>query len=93
MGNAHFGIIAGKQFPVVYESMECCLNGSGGGIRTPDARLMSPLLYHLSYTATCLYRFDKEMMSLKEIDTSNFICKMKICKKNKRQFLVGFIQF
>ncbi len=27
--------------------------GSGGGIRTPDARLMSPLLYHLSYTATC----------------------------------------
>ncbi len=26
--------------------------GGGGGFRTPDPRLMSPLLYHLSYTAT-----------------------------------------
>ncbi len=25
--------------------------GGGGGFRTPDPRLMSPLLYHLSYTA------------------------------------------
>ncbi len=25
--------------------------GGGGGCRTPDPRLMSPLLYHLSYTA------------------------------------------
>ncbi len=27
-------------------------NGGGGGYRTPDPRLMSPLLYQLSYTAT-----------------------------------------
>lgn len=26
--------------------------GGGGGYRTPDPRLMSPLLYRLSYTAT-----------------------------------------
>ncbi len=26
--------------------------GGGGGYRTPDPRLMSPLLYQLSYTAT-----------------------------------------
>ena len=27
-------------------------SGGGGGFRTPGPRLMSPLLYHLSYTAT-----------------------------------------
>ncbi len=27
-------------------------NGGGEGSRTPGPRLMSPLLYHLSYTAT-----------------------------------------
>ena len=27
-------------------------DGGGGGYRTPDPRLMSPLLYQLSYTAT-----------------------------------------
>ena len=36
---------------------DCGLNGSGGGIRTPDARLMSPLLYQLSYTAICFIPF------------------------------------
>ena len=30
----------------------CRKNGGGGGFRTPGPRLMSPLLYHLSYTAT-----------------------------------------
>ena len=29
-----------------------CECGGGGGYRTPDPRLMSPLLYQLSYTAT-----------------------------------------
>ena len=28
--------------------------GDGGGIRTPDPRIMIPLLYQLSYTATIL---------------------------------------
>ena len=29
--------------------------GGGGGYRTPDPRLMSPLLYQLSYTAKPLH--------------------------------------
>ena len=33
-------------------SRPCRENGGGEGFRTPDPRLMSPLLYHLSYTAT-----------------------------------------
>ena len=28
--------------------------GDGGGIRTPDPRIMIPLLYQLSYTATLM---------------------------------------
>ncbi len=31
-------------------------NGGGGGSRTPGPRLMSPLLYHLSYTAIIEFR-------------------------------------
>ena len=33
-------------------------DGGGGGFRTPGPRLMSPLLYHLSYTATCRSMMD-----------------------------------
>jgi hypothetical protein len=35
-------------------------DGDGGGIRTPDPRIMIPLLYQLSYTATLM---DAERLS------------------------------
>ncbi len=38
-------------------------NGGGAGTRTPDTGIMIPLLYQLSYTATC-GRFRQEVKIL-----------------------------
>ncbi len=43
--------IPGRGFEPLRAVVEA-IRGGGGGFRTPDPRLMSPLLYHLSYTAT-----------------------------------------
>ena len=45
-----------EESPDHIKSLHCCagfLCGSEGGNRTRDPRLMSPLLYQLSYLAIC----------------------------------------